>query len=194
MTEDERILREVVLVKYKDQKVGPLGDHPMLHTDRCVLNRITQQDVPQLGLIVYDETTLHFMPELLRYVKTEEKIRWILNVSEAYLKMDACFIWGIRYNGNLVGFIGIRDVHFYPLIFYAMHPGYRQMGIMSECATEVVRWFRETHPTIALFGEAHKGNVASIKILQKIGLNIFDEVDNEVYLKMPEARSSDEEI
>lgn len=56
--------------------------------------------------------------------------------------------------------------------------------ILSECATEVVRWFRETHPTIVLSGETYKGNVASIKILQKIGLNMFDEDDSEVYLKM----------
>lgn len=194
MTEDERILREVVMVKYKDQKIGPLGEHPKLRTARCVLDRVTQQDVPQLSSIVYDETTLRFMPELLHMVKTEEDIRWLLNACEEYLKKDACYIWGIRYNGCLAGFIGIKSIHSYPLILYAMDSRYRRMEIMSECAAEVVRWFRETHPSYALYAEAYKENFASIQILKKIGLSMYDEDDDKLYLKMPEVQTSDQEL
>ena len=77
-------------------------------------------------------------------------------------------LWGIFQKGWFVGFIGLCDLSFEPLLFYAMDKNYRMKGIMKECVNRVTAYVHECgFPLIKT--QVHKGNVASIKVLAHCG-------------------------
>lgn len=157
---------------------------PKLETAHCKLNTIDDTDVPALRVIFSDESTKTFLPELCDVVKSDDGIRQVIKSFATYLKSEEGYLWGIRYDESLVGFIAIMDIPENSTIFYAMNARYRGKGLMTECSKEVVRWFRETHPSCELHSEIHKGNAASIRILNNAGFHQYNEDKSKVYLKL----------
>lgn len=164
---------------------GMLSDtvFPELETSRCKLYTVGEDDLPALMAIFSDDETQKFLPELCDVAKTGDEIRQIIKSFRTYLKNGEGVLWGIRYDDVLVGFVAIMDIPENPTIFYAMASQYRGKGIMTECVTDVVGWFRQTHPSLPLLSEVYKENVASVKVLEKNGFCQCKEDEIKVYLK-----------
>ena len=141
---------------------------PELHTLRCVLKEITQADIPVLRQIVDDELFQSFLPELYSLVKTPEGLQQFLYSFDTYLTKNEGFLWGIRKDETLIGFVAIMDLSYEPVLFYAIHPVYRNMGYAKEVVAEVVAHYK-TISKNPLHTEVLKENIASHVILYSCG-------------------------
>ena len=62
---------------------------PVLYTERCVLNGITQEDFPTLRHIVDDALFRRFLPELYKLVRSPKGLQRFLDAFKEYLIQDA---------------------------------------------------------------------------------------------------------
>ena len=88
---------------------------PVLKSTRCILNRITEEDIPVMRQIFNDRLTRKFLSELWTLVKTDEGIKQMLSSFYTLMEQDEGMIWGVRLNGNLIGFVAFMDLSFNPL-------------------------------------------------------------------------------
>lgn len=156
-------------------------EFPTLQVKDFVLDKITEKDVQPMMEIFADKETKRFMPELTEAIRKEDDVRFFLNNTKASQSTDEAVLWGIRLDSHLIGLIGIIDIPESPSMFYAMHPNHRGKGIMTECITEITKWFVETYPTLPLHTEVYKNNFQSQKILTSQGFKLIDSDADKVY-------------
>ena len=156
---------------------------PVLNSPRCVLNRITEEDIPVMRQIFDDELTRKYLSELWTLVKTDVGIKQMLSSFNVYMEKDEGMIWGIRHNGDLIGFVAFMDLSLNPTVVYAMHPSYRSKGYMKECVALSVRFVLSRGKCRYVQTEVHNDNAVSIGLLQSIGFNIVRCVMRKTYLR-----------
>ncbi len=149
-----------------------MNTFPPLHTKQCILREITRDEIPTLREIIEDELFQRFLPELYDTVKTEEGLLQLMRHFDTYVQKDDGALWGIETEGALVGFVAIMDISYDPILFYAMHPHYRNQGYAKEAVSEVVRSFKDKHPNLHLHTEVYNDNHVSISILQSCGFMV----------------------
>lgn len=91
---------------------------------------------------------------------------------DTYAQNEDGTLWGIETEDTLIGFVAIMDISYDPILFYALHPHYRNQGYAKEAVAEVVRYFKDKHPNLHLHTEVYNDNHASISILQSCGFKI----------------------
>lgn len=157
---------------------------PVLKSPRCVLNCITEDDIPVMRQIFDDELTRRFLSELWTLVETDEGIKQMLTSFNILMKQNEGLIWGIRLNGILIGFVAFVDLSFNPTVVYAMHPTYRSRGYMKESVALSVQFVLESEMCSYVQTEIHDDNVASAKLLQSIGFNIVNNDGTKIFLQI----------
>ncbi len=144
-------------------------------TSRFILREILEEDL--IGFFAMDSD-----PEVHKYlgnkpVTSIEQTREIIkNVRNQY-QTNGIGRWAIinKDNGDFMGWSGlkyeinVREVPYYD-IGYRLSKKYWGQGIASETATLALRYGYHTLNLDEIFGAAHIENIASNKILQKIGL------------------------
>lgn len=139
---------------------------PLLHTNRCVLSQITDADVTVLWEIFNDNLFSKFLPELSEVFVSQESLKTFIGSFDNYFDDGSGILWGIRLSDKLVGFIAIMDIPDHATLFYAMHPEYRNMRLMSESIDKVINFWTLNYPQIPLNTEVYRANSASLAILQ----------------------------
>ena len=157
---------------------------PVLKSPRCVLNRITEDDIPVMRQIFDDELTGRYLSELWPLVETEEGIRQMLSSFNTFMEQSKGMIWGVRLNGNLIAFVAFMDLSCNPTIIYAMHSTYRSKGYMKECVEVSVQYVLDFGLCRYVRTEVHNGNVASIRLLQSIGFDVAGKDKRKTYLRI----------
>lgn len=148
---------------------------PELTTARCILNEVTEDDIPALKSIFTDATTQRFLPDLCEIAKTNEGIRNILQSFRLYLKKKEGVLWGIRHRGELIGFVATMDLSFNPTIFFAMHHEYRNQGMMIESVQIATQYIIESNFCTELYSEVNVDNIASQRVLVTCGYRFCKE-------------------
>ena len=161
-----------------------MNTFPTLQTRRCILREISQDETPILREIIEDEQFQRFLPEMYDTVKTEEELLQLMRHFDTYVLNDDGALWGIETEGALTGFIAIMDISYDPILFYAIHPNYRNQGYAKETVSEVVRYFKEKHPNLYLHTEVYKDNHASIAILQSCGFMVSAKENEKIMLTL----------
>lgn len=161
-----------------------MNTFPPLHTKRCILREITRDEIPTLREIIEDELFQRFLPELYDTVKAEEGLLQLMRHFDTYVQNNDGALWGIETEDALAGFAAIMDISYDPILFYAMHPNYRNQGYAKEAVSEVVRYFKENHPNLNLHTEVYKGNHASIAILQSCGFMVSGKENEKIMLTL----------
>lgn len=157
---------------------------PVLHTHRCTLSAVTQSDIPVLRQILDDTETQRFLPELCEEFQTAECLQQFVASFDKYLLQNEGILWGIRRNDVFIGFVAIMDISYDPILFYAIHPNYRNQGYAKGVVSEVVRYFKEKHPNLNLHTEVYKDNHASIAILQSCGFLVSGKENKKTMLTL----------
>lgn len=156
---------------------------PVLKSTRCILNRITEKDIPVMRQIFNDRLTRKYLSELWTLVKTDEGIKQMLSSFYTLMAQDEGMIWGVRFNGNLIGFVAFMDLSFNPTIIYAMHPAYRFKGYMKECVALSVQYILDSGMCSYMQTEVHNDNTASVRLLQSIGFDVVSKDKLKTYLQ-----------
>lgn len=161
-----------------------MNNFPTFHTKRCILRDISQDEIPTLREIIEDEQFKRFLPELYDTVKTEEALLQLIRHFDTYVQNEDGALWGIKTEDKLIGFVAIMDISYDPILFYALHPNYRNQGYAKEAVAEVVRYFKEKHHNLHLHTEVYNDNHASISILQSCGFKISGKENKKTMLKL----------
>ena len=156
---------------------------PILYTERCKLDRITLHDMDILRDIVEDNVFRLYLPELYEVVHDNDGIHQFLRSFDMYAQKGDGFLWGIRKNTVLIGFVAIMDVSYDPIVFYAIHPEYRNKGYAKEVVAEVVAYYRTLSKT-PLHTEVYPLNQASLSVLTSCGFQITGSKDNKLMLSL----------
>ena len=159
-------------------------DLPVLHTKRCLLNRITEEDILVMRHIFDDRLTRRYLAELRPLVRTDEGIRKILSSFDSFLKKNEGMMWGVRLGDTLIGFVALMDLSYNPTIIYAMHPCYRMKGYMKECVSRIVHYIFEKALCNYLRTEVCHGNKVSIYLLQSVGFKVEKQDKRKAYLRI----------
>lgn len=161
----------------------PVPVPPILYTKRCKLDRITLQDMDILRDIVEDNLFRLYLPELYEVVHDVEGIHQFLRSFDTYAQKGDGFLWGIRKNTVLIGFVAIMDMSYDPIIFYTIHSEYRNKGYAKEVVAEVVAYYR-TISKAPLQTEVYMINHASLAVLVFCGFQIVGNKDDKLLLKL----------
>lgn len=157
---------------------------PVLKSRHCLLNRITEEDLPVMRQILNDELTRKYLSELWTLVKTDEGIKQMLTSFYIFMEQDEGLIWGVRLDGKLIAFVAFMDLSCNPTIVYAMHPAYRSRGYMKECVAQSVKYVLDCGLSSYVRTEVHNENVPSIRLLQSIGFEIVNRCRWKTYMRL----------
>ena len=155
---------------------------PVLHTAHCVLSAVTSADIPVLCLILDDTDTQRFLPELCDVLQTEESLKQFIASFDTYLQQDEGILWGIHKEDTFIGFIAIMDIPDNPTLFYAMHPAYRNQGLMKESLKVVIDYIRGKNLFYKLQTEVYWDNNASIALLKDVGFTHQGKIEHKQLL------------
>ena len=142
---------------------------PALHTDRCILTTVKQNDIPMIQQILEDTETKRFLPELCHEFQTEENLRQLITSFDKYLIQNEGVLWGVRKDDNLIGFIAIMGIPTSSTLFYAIHPGFRNNGYMRESLVKVMDYIYMTCLCSFLCSEVYHNHLISQKLLEDMG-------------------------
>lgn len=156
---------------------------PVLKSPRCVLSRITEDDIPVMRQLFDDEVTQKYLWELRTLVETDEGIKQMLFSFNILMEQNEGLIWGVRHNSNLIAFVAFMDLSFNPTVIYAMHPAYRSKGYMKECVALSVQYILDSGICSYMQTEVHNDNVASVRLLQSIGFEVVSKDKLKTYLQ-----------
>lgn len=161
-----------------------MKEFPVLHTPRCVMGRITAEEIPVLRQIFDDELTQKYLSELQSLVDTNEGIKRIMASFDTLLKQDEGMIWGIRLGEKLIGIVAFIDLSCKPTIFYATHPSHRSKGYMKECVSQSVQYVLDRGLCSYVQTEVHNDNKTSIRVLQSVGFKMLKKERERTYLQI----------
>lgn len=161
-----------------------MTDLPVLKSPRCILNGITEDDIPVMRQIFDDELTRKYLSELWTLVQTDEGIEQMLSSFNILMKKNEGLIWGVRHAGNLIAFVAFLDLSCNPTIIYAMHPEYRFKGYMKECVALSVQYVLGRGLCGYVQTEVHDDNYISVQILKSTGFRYMKQDGNKTYLRI----------
>lgn len=82
------------------------------------------------------------------------------------------------YGAGLAGFKGYPDSQGEAEIGYGIDPGYRRKGYMTEAVKALISWaFEELNCKSIIAPGTRKSNVASNRVLEKVGMFVYEESD-----------------
>ena len=144
-------------------------------TERCVLTHITCDEIKALRDIFNDPVTREFLPEIYPLVDSHNGISQFIKTFEHYFNCEDGILLGVRFNGDIIGFVAIIDMQQMPSLFYAMHPNYRQCGYMFEALDGVMCYLRNGGYCSRISTEIYKNNTTSLKLLGKLSFQLGHE-------------------
>lgn len=154
---------------------------PEIYTNSTLLCEIQDKDISSLRVIFQDKDTQRFLPELYELVKTESGMRQYLVSSRNLFLQGEGILWGIYDSGILEGLVGIIDITSTPTIYYAIHPKYRNKGIMTDVLNFVILYLQQFSICKCLLTEIIVGNIPSQRILTRYGFQLIENKDNRLY-------------
>lgn len=163
-----------------------MNTFPEITTQRCVLRQITNEDIPALRQIIDDKQFMRFLPELYETLKTNDGLKRFFHIFDIYVRNDDGVLWGLSVSGTLIGFIAIMDVSYDPILFYAVHPQYRNQGFAKEGVEEIVKYYKTYFIGAGLHTEVYEENMASIRILEACGFRDIGRKGKKILLSLQE--------
>lgn len=144
--------------------------------------------IPLLPENINNLHNLWTLPEVRKYLWDDEIIpeEQTISILEENLKLfntEKIGIWGIyplNYPVNLdklIGFCGFWYFH-QPAelqIIYGLHPDYWQKGFAIEAGKTILKYGFEIKKFPSIIGSTDKPNLASIKVMEKIGMKFQEE-------------------
>lgn len=158
-----------------------MNPFPEIITRCSVLTHISKDELGILKEIFEDAETKRFLPELYEILDTPDGLHRFTSTFDLYAQNDEGYLWGIKHNSEIVGFVAVMDISCDTTLFYAMHPNYRSCGYMKDALQGVLDCLSsKTIRTIST--DVYKENSISTTILQQLGFCVCKEDDKKVYM------------
>jgi RimJ/RimL family protein N-acetyltransferase len=161
--------------------------HIIFETPRLILRRFTEADAPLLLQLNRDHEIVKYVHE--RTLQTEEEARMIIMniILPQYERKLGRWATYTKADNEFIGWCGLKHLPEkneidlgYRFIKTAWGKGYG-----TESATHTLEYGFNTLQIPLITGKAHVENIASLKILEKIGMKfIREEVEDECPIKV----------
>ena len=155
---------------------------PDISTTYSLLTRISEDDLSRLKEVFDDVDTRRFLPELYELLDAPDGLQRLTSTFDLYAQNGEGYLWGIKHNNELAGFVAVMDISYEPAVFYAMHPDSRSHGYMKESISAVIDYLQKYGLCHYISTDVYKENLISIHILEQLGFNIYTEDEEKVYL------------
>ena len=159
-----------------------MNPFPEIKSRHSALARISESELDILKEIFDDADTRRFLPELYELLDYPDGLQNFIATFVYYSQNDEGYLWGIKHNGVLIGFVAVMDLSYVPAIFYAMHPAYRSQGFMKDAISAVLDYLEKYTQCHNVSTDVYKENSVSIHILKQLGYSVCKEDDDKVYM------------
>lgn len=150
----------------------------IIETPRLIIREFTMSDVDNLAYILSKPEVMHF--SLTGAISTEETAIKIKSYIDSY-QQHGYGKWAVihRKTGKLIGYCGIAieeiDNNLENELGYRFDPDYWRQGFATEAANSCINYAFDTLHIEYLLGIVEPENTASIRVLQKIGMEFVKE-------------------
>ncbi len=146
-------------------------DNPVVAGDGVRLRPLTEADVPRVVEGIGDPITQHLLAFMPRDPDEETGRRYLQQVTER-LATGATLTWGwcAADDDRLLGVVGIYRLDGDPEVGYWTHPDARGRGLTTRAAATAVDYAFDVLGLPRLAGYASAINVASLAVLEKLGM------------------------
>jgi ribosomal-protein-alanine N-acetyltransferase len=161
-----------------------INNCPNLETSRLLLRELSLNDADELFHVFSDEETTHYVPREKHIDKTITR-KYLENRIKG-MNEGKSFVWSvINKNENRV--VGTVDLHFKldraASIGAVINRDCWGKGVATEALKEVIRYGFETMNLIRIEGKCESNNIASEKMLKKLGMTYEGTLRKEVIIK-----------
>jgi ribosomal-protein-alanine N-acetyltransferase len=145
---------------------------PRLESERFILREVKQQDYLSLYEIYSSEDAVKY--QQISPMKTIEQAQKAVQVFLQGFKDRKFIRWCITARGN-GAVIGLITLHSFDVcnakaeIGFMLNKGYWRQNVMSEVASEVIRFAFEAIELNRIEASIHPDNIASIRLSEKLG-------------------------
>ncbi|UCD17905.1 MAG: GNAT family N-acetyltransferase [Candidatus Zixiibacteriota bacterium] len=151
--------------------------HMRLETERLIIRPFTLKDAEKLQVICSDEEVVRYLPEnVMTLDEVREIIAWLLdcyqkNTPDNIVKFTVAV--ELKDSNELIGWCGLGPLEFAPSeteIFCGFARQFWGRGIATEAARAMLGYGFETVGLIEIAAVVHPDNVASKRVIEKMGL------------------------
>lgn len=134
----------------------------MIVTDRLILRRARIEDLDDVHAMLSHPAAMRYWatPE---HATLQESRDWLQAMVGAGAESDDFLI---EHQGRVIGKAGAWKL---PEIGYLLHPDHWGKGLATEALTAVIAHLFAAHPVADLIAEVDPRNLASLRVLQKLG-------------------------
>ena len=146
-----------------------------METMRTILSKPTNADFDDVFDLQMNEQVRQHLGGPVKVEDFPEKFKGLMNVKppESY--------WVVRHkeNGAFIGLVCIAKYHdhVHYEVSYELHPKFWREGYGTEIIKTVVDYGLQTLGLQQLYAETQKGNLASVRLLEKIGMEFLSQVE-----------------
>ena len=145
---------------------------PELNTKRLLLRQMTQEDDRNLLEVLSDEDTCKYLTH--NAVNDIVIIQRMISGMKRFFDEKQRIRWGIadRQDNSIIGHCGYFDIdnaNSCAEISYCLKSGLWGQGIMTEALDAMLRFGFEDYGLNRIVAKVMKDNIASVKVLQKLG-------------------------
>lgn len=158
-----------------------MNPFPEIITRCSVLTHISKDELGLLKDIFDDADTKRYLPELYGLLGSPDGLWNFVDTFDYYTQNNEGYLWGVKHNNELVGFVAIMDLSYIPTLFYATHPNHRSKGYMKNALYAVLDYL-SSKAIRTISTDVYKENSISITILQQLGFCVCKEDDKKVYM------------
>jgi RimJ/RimL family protein N-acetyltransferase len=161
--------------------------HIIFETPRLILRRFTAEDAPLILQLNSDPDIVKYVHE--RMLETEEEARDIIIniILPQYPNNLGRWAMHTKANNEFIGWCGLKHIPAKNEIDlgYRLNKSAWGKGFATEAAEHTLAYGFNTLQLPLIVGKAHVDNIASLKILEKIGMKfVREEVEDDCPIKV----------
>jgi [ribosomal protein S5]-alanine N-acetyltransferase len=156
-----------------------------LDTGNYIVRKINQDDFKDIFDIYGDMDVMKYdTKNIIKYMEDAKESIEMINTG---IKNKWFIRWGIenRCTGELIGTIALHHFDFCKnkvQIGYNLKKVYWKQNIMSEVLKSIINYLVESTYVKEIEASIHSDNIASIKLIDKLGFKLIEEVDNDILI------------
>jgi [ribosomal protein S5]-alanine N-acetyltransferase len=160
--------------------------HPQLETSRLLMRKVTFKDLKDMYAYTSSLEVTKYVP-FPTHKNLEDTRKFIDYILEQY-QINKKLLWGIQLKETqkfigTIEFITFEPAHNKAEIAYVLSEDYWGKGIMSEAATEVIKFGFQTLNLTRIQARTFKENIGSQKVLEKVGMTFEGTLRKSMFLK-----------
>ena len=151
---------------------------PPLFTRRLCLQPLVLQDVVAIGELTSDAIFIQASHHCLMPTSDNQLLRWAIEQQKQHQNGKGC-CYAIRdiKEKALIGLVTLQSKAEHVELSYWLSSPYWRQGLMTEAVSCVLNEWQRTYPQVTVYSNCNINNLASIALLQKMGMQMMNTED-----------------